>query len=126
MILVDTSIWIEYFKGMETSLPLSALIDTNSICINELILTELLPSLKVRKENELIQVLDRVEKLSIEIEWREIVSIQTYNLKNGINRVGIPDLIIAQNAIQNDVKLYARDKHFELMKRHIGLKLFEA
>jgi len=53
MILVDTSIWIDYFKGLESSIPLLSLIETNNICINELILAELLPSIKMRKENEL-------------------------------------------------------------------------
>jgi len=125
MILVDTSIWIDYFKGIESALPLMNLIDSNSICTNDLVLAELLPSLKVRKESELIRLLESVERYSISIDWNEIINMQSYNLKNGINKVGIPDLIIAQNAIQNDLKLYAKDKHFSLMKKHIGLKIFE-
>ena len=125
MILVDTSIWIDYFKGVESSLPLMNLIDSNSMCTNDLILAELLPSLKVRKETELVRLLESVERYSIRIDWKEIISMQVYNLKNGINKVGIPDLIIAQNAIQNDLKLYAKDKHFSLMKKHISLKIYE-
>ena len=125
MILVDTSIWIDYFKGVESSLPLMNLIDSNSICTNDLILAELLPSLKIRKETELVRLLESVERYSIRIDWKEIISMQVYNLKNGINKVGIPDLIIAQNAIQNDLKLYAKDKHFSLMKKHISLKIYE-
>lgn len=125
MILVDTSIWIDYFKGLESSIPLLSLIEANNICINELILAELLPSIKVRKENELMHLLESIEKVVIDIEWREIISFQVYNLKNGINNVGIPDLLIAQNAIQNGLRLYAKDKHFQLMKKHLGLKIFE-
>ena len=125
MILVDTSIWIDYFKGVESAIPLSALIETNNICTNELILAELLPSVKFRKENILMHLLESMEKLPMDIGWREIANFQIYNLRNGINNVGIPDLIIAQNAIQNDLSLYARDKHFPLMKRHLGLKLYE-
>jgi len=125
MILVDTSIWIDYFKGIESALPLNILIESNNICINDLILAELLPSIKIRKENDLLHLIESIEKLPMNIEWHEIVYFQIYNLKNGINNVGIPDLIIAQNAIQNDIKLYAKDKHFPLMKKHIGLKLYE-
>ena len=125
MILVDTSIWIDYFKGVESSLPLMNLIDSNSLCTNDLILAELLPSLKVRRETELVRLLESVERYSIRIDWKEIINMQVYNLKNGINKVGIPDLIIAQNAIQNDLKLYAKDKHFSLMKKHISLKIYE-
>jgi predicted nucleic acid-binding protein len=125
MILVDTSIWIDYFKGAESALPLNSLIETNSICVNDLILAELLPSIRVRKENELLHLLESIEKVPIDIEWREIVSFQVYNIKNGINNVGIPDLVIAQNALQNDLKLFAKDRHFALMKKHLGLRVFE-
>jgi len=72
-----------------------------------------------------MHLLESIEKVVIDIEWKEIISFQVYNLKNGINNVGIPDLIIAQNVIQNDIKLYAKDKHFQLMKKHLGLKIFE-
>ena len=67
MILVDTSIWIDYFKGLESSIPLISLIETNNICINELILAELLPSIKVRKENELMHLLESIEKVVIDL-----------------------------------------------------------
>lgn len=125
MILVDTSLWIDYFKGLESALPLNALIELNSICTNDLILAELAPSIKFRKENDLIHLLESIERIPMDIEWQEIAAFQVYNLQNGINNVGIPDLIIAQNAIQNDMEIFARDRHFSLMKKHLGLRVFE-
>lgn len=68
MVLVDTSVWIEYFKGF--------------------------------------------------------IDMQTQNITNGINKVGIPDLIIAQNAINNNLLLFSFDKHFSLMRDLFGLNLF--
>ena len=121
-VLVDSSIWISFFKGDEKAKVILPLIDSNQICINDLILSELIPSLIHRKENDLVKLLNSIERLKIEIVWTEIIDIQIYNLKNGINKVGIPDLLIAQNAIQNKVHLLSFDKHFELMKKHIGLK----
>lgn len=44
-------------------------------------------------------------------------------LRNGINKVGIPDLIIAQHAIQNNLSLFSLDKHFTLLGRHMPLNL---
>jgi hypothetical protein len=41
----------------------------------------------------------------------------------GINGIGIPDLIIAQNAIQNHCAVYSLDNHFKMMKNAINLKL---
>jgi hypothetical protein len=57
MVLVDTSIWMQYFKGIENVLPLNKLIDSNRLCLNDLILAELIPSINIRKENHLKELL---------------------------------------------------------------------
>lgn len=125
MVLVDSSVWIEYFKGTESALPLNDLIDSNNICINDLILAELLPSISHKKENRLKELLLTVTKIPIEINWNHIIHMQTLNLRNGINKVGIGDLIIAQNGMDNDLELFALDKHFQLMSELHGLKLYQ-
>ena len=122
-ILVDSSVWIGYFRGLEEAKKLNYLIDNNAIVINDLILSEIVPSLFMKKENKVIDLLNSIEKIKLEIDWIGIRQMQTINLKNGLNRVGIPDLIIAQNAIQNKFELFSFDKHFELMKKNIGLKI---
>ncbi len=124
-ILVDTSVWISFFKGDENVRPLMAMIESNLISTNELIMAELIPSLKQRKENPLINLLRHVEMQNLDINWDEVISMQTENLCNGINRVGLPDLIIAQNAIQNESLLFSLDKHFFLMAKITLLKLYQ-
>ena len=111
-ILLDTSIWIEYFRYSDKYSIVSELIKENQICINELILAELMPYLYVKKENEIIESLKLIEKIEIRINWEMIIQMQIKNLKNGINKVGIPDLILAQNVIDNDLILFTIDKHF--------------
>jgi predicted nucleic acid-binding protein len=125
MVLVDSSVWIEYFKGNDATLPLNDLIDSNNICVNDLILAELLPSINHKKEEGLKDLLLTITKLNIEINWNQIIQMQTANLKNGINKVGIADLIIAQNAIENDLELFTLDKHFLLMNEVHGIRLYE-
>jgi predicted nucleic acid-binding protein len=46
------------------------------------------------------------------------------NLKQGNNNVGISDIIIAQNCIQNGSRLITNDKHFEIMAKYIPLELY--
>jgi len=124
MVLIDSSVWIEYFKGNQETYLLNTLIDTNSICVNNLILAELLPAIDHKKEYELKEILISITNLELNINWNHIIHMQTLNLKNGINRVGISDLIIAQNAIDNDIKLFSLDKHFKLMSKLHGLLLY--
>lgn len=125
MVLIDSSVWIEYFKGAESALPLNGLIDTNNICVNDLILAELIPSINHKKEKTLKQLLMTITKIRININWNNIIYMQTQNLRHGINKVGIADLIITQNAIENDLELFAIDKHFALMAELHGLKLYD-
>ncbi len=66
-----------------------------------------------------------IPRVQLQIDWNEIEYMQTKNLRSGINKVGIPDLLIAQNAIQNNVPLFTCDKHFLLMKALFPLQLFE-
>lgn len=126
MVLVDTSVWIDYFRNGITADVLDNLIDCGDLCINDLILAELLPSARHRKENDLAALLCAVPKLQMHIDWDEIILMQTTNLSHGINNVGIPDLMIAQNALQNNVRLFSCDKHFLLMSSLFPIQLLNA
>ena len=122
-VLVDTSIWIEYFRSGNHSEKLDFLIDENLIVINDLILAELVPSLKVRKQNKIVKLLYNIKKLPLSINWDQIIEFQIKCLKNGLNGIGIPDLILVQNAKQNRCEIYSLDKHFSLMKDILKLQL---
>ena len=119
-ILVDSSIWIEYFKGSDRiNLEfMDEILNNNLVCTNDLILAELIPFLKIKKQNELIDLLNYITKIPLVIDWHGIIKFQESNLKHGINKVGIPDLIIMQNVINNNLKLYSLDNHFNRMRKH--------
>ncbi|MFP4385416.1 MAG: PIN domain-containing protein [Spirochaetia bacterium] len=123
-VLVDTSIWIEYFKSSKKHTSLEPLIMDNQICINDLILTEILPFLQMKNEFELIEALQSIEKVQININWNLIQQMQIDNLRNGINKVGLSDLIILQNVIDNNLILYSIDKHFNLMNEIFKFQMF--
>ncbi|MDR0448393.1 MAG: PIN domain-containing protein [Treponema sp.] len=122
--LVDSSVWIEYFRGNEKYLFINDLINNNTICTNDIILTELLPSIIHKKEHKLAELLSCIKKYELNIDWQEIRGIQLLNIQNGTNNIGVSDIIIAQNCIQNELKIIVNDKHFEAMARYIPLKIF--
>jgi predicted nucleic acid-binding protein len=122
-VLVDTSIWIEYFRTGNNSEKLDYLIDENLIVINDLILAELVPSLRVRNQRKIIKLLNDINKLELSINWDQLIEFQFKCLKNGLNGIGIPDLIVAQNAKQNHCEIYSLDSHFKLMKDILRLQL---
>ena len=122
-VLVDTSIWIEYFRTGNNSGKVDFLIDENLIVINDLILAELVPSLRIRNQRKIIKLLYNINKLELSINWEQIIEFQFKCLKNGLNGIGIPDLIIAQNAKQNHCQIYSLDIHFKLIKDILRLQL---
>ena len=72
-VLVDTSIWIDYFRTGKNSERLDFLIDENLIVINDLILAELVPSLRVRNQRKIVKLLYNIDKLELSINWDQII-----------------------------------------------------
>jgi predicted nucleic acid-binding protein len=122
-VVVDTSVWIEYFRNGNNLEQLDFLIDENIVVTNDLILAELIPFLQMRNQRKIITLLNTIEKLSITIHWGQIIEYQYACLKNGLNGIGIPDLIIAQNAIQNQCEIYSLDNHFKLLETILGRRV---
>jgi len=111
-ILIDTSAWIDYFKSGTNSGALDDLLENNQVVINDIILAELIPFLRIKKQRKIIELLNEITKLVLQINWTEIIQWQTNCLTAGFNGIGIPDLLIAQNSKQHNCKTYSLDRHF--------------
>lgn len=122
-VLVDSSVWIEYFRGSHDDSELDFLIQEDLVVVNDLILAELIPALHLRRQGKLIGLIREVARPPLDTDWDDIIQMQIVCLRNGINKVGIPDLMIAQHAIQNGLELYSQDKHFALLAQHVPLAL---
>lgn len=121
-VLVDSSVWIDFLRsGINPKL--ERLIEEDMICINELILTELLPAINHQGRNDVAESFGSIEKIPLRIDWTVIRELQLMNLKNGINKVGIPDLIILQQVIEEKITFFSLDKHFKLMRSFLNYEL---
>jgi predicted nucleic acid-binding protein len=100
------------------------LIDENIVVVNDIILAELVPFLKIKKQDKVVKLLHEINRIPLDIDWNEIVEFQVRCLKSGANGVGIPDLIIAQNAKKHDSMVYSLDKHFRLLNQVLQVNLY--
>ncbi|MEO9885673.1 MAG: PIN domain-containing protein [Balneola sp.] len=123
-VLIDSSVWIEYFKNGAPS-EVDFLINENLASTNDLILSEILPILIKNNEKDAIEGLRSIENIPLQIDWELIQEYQVLNLKNGLDQIGIPDLIIIQQVIQEKLSLLSLDKHFKLMREFLSYELFE-
>lgn len=122
-VLVDTSVWVEYFRSGKNLAQLDFLLDENQAVTNDLILAELIPFLRIRRQKKVIALLQFITKLPLTIDWKQLGEFQYQCLQAGLNGVGIPDLIIAQNAIQNSCEIYTLDKHFSRLEKITGIRV---
>lgn len=127
-VIVDTSVWIAFFRGRPEDKTISDALDYllsgDEVLINDIILTELVPFLNVRGENERASSLSVLRSPSMETDWNELRKLQETCIRSGISKVGIPDLIVAQQAMRLDVPLFSIDKHFPLIAQIVPLRLW--
>lgn len=121
-ILVDSSVWIDFFKSGKTN-PLELYLEEDLISTNDIVLSELLPRLQLERQVPIIEGLSSLNKVPLNIDWELIRQYQILNLKNGVNKVGIPDLIILQQVIEAKLTLFSYDKHFRLMQNFLKFDL---
>ncbi|HHP7241259.1 MAG TPA: PIN domain-containing protein [Cyclobacteriaceae bacterium] len=120
-VLADSSVWIDYFRNEENTL-LDKLISEDLVVTNEVILTELIPAFDLQNQKEVTKSLENLEVVPLSIDWMLIRKYQILILKNGINKVGIPDLLIIQQVIESNSTLYSFNKHFILMNQFLNFE----
>ncbi len=123
-IVVDTSIWIEYFRGNEAA---AALINNNTgydLFITGPILTELIQGIKTESEKELFtNLMESYPRITIlEHDWVDAGKTGSKLRKNGVT-VPMADLLIYTVSINNSCALFTLDKHFGLINETIDSDL---
>jgi predicted nucleic acid-binding protein len=127
MILVDTSVWIDYFKGIETQETnlLDIALSNDDVAIGDLILLEILQGFRSDKDYETVkghlQVLRHFSMLSPDIA---INAAENYRLlrKRGITIRKTADVIIATFCIKNSIPLLFADKDFIPFTKYLKLQ----
>ncbi len=117
MILVDTSVWIDYFKGLDTQETnlLDLALGNNNVAIGDLILLEILQGFRADKEYKVakdhLSALHQFNMLTTELA---INAAENYRIlrKQGITIRKTADVIIATFCIENRLPLLFADRDF--------------
>lgn len=123
-VLVDTSVWVDYFRSGKKSALLDDLIDQNLVVTNVVILAEIIPALRVSGHAKVVKMLEELKVNDFAPNWAEIMWVQTQCLRSGHNGIGIPDIMIGQNASQNKSRIWSLDRHFRVLSKKVGFQLF--
>ncbi len=128
MVLVDTSVWIAFFREGSSSAAkkLDTLMEEGEACICGLIEAELLPGLHKKDRARVRTLMTGLPCLETAADiWKDVADIQERSLVQGLGPFSIPDLVVAAVALRHKVPLFSLDKHFLSIARVTGLQLWE-
>jgi predicted nucleic acid-binding protein len=126
MIVVDTSVWIDYFNGTVNphSEWLDREVDAGPVSLTDLSLYELLRGIRDQSEFERVHLeVTRYLVLSTGGESLAVDSAHNYRTLRAKGHAirKTPDCIIATFCIREGHSLLHRDRDFDPFERHLGL-----
>jgi predicted nucleic acid-binding protein len=128
LILVDSSVWIDYFKGVVTpqTQRLDKLLGHELLAVGDLMLTEVLQGFaKERDFSEAKKLLTSL--IVVELGGQEI-AIQAARNFRALRNLGVTvrktiDTIVAARCIASGYDLLHNDRDFEPFVIHLGLRI---
>lgn len=127
MIVVDSSVWIDYFTGKSTpgTDKLDFLLGEELVAIGDLMLTEVLQGFRAdrdyRQARKLLLSLSVVNMLDTAIALKSAANFRSLRRK-GITVRKTIDTIIATYCIENRLSLLHSDRDFQPFHKHLKLK----
>ena len=127
MILVDSSVWIDYFNGSTTlqAEKLDQLLGSEPLAIADLILTEVLQGFTgERAFNQARKMLTELTVVELGGQEVAIQAARNFRLlrKRGITIRKTIDTVIATRCIESGYDLLHRDRDFDPFVKHLGLR----
>lgn len=127
MILVDSSVWIDYFRGLATPQAqlLDELLGSEVIATGDLVLTEVLQGFRAERDfNEARRLLTSLVVVQL---GGEEVAVQAARNFRALRALGVTvrktiDAVIATHCIKSNLTLLFSDRDFEPFVRHLGLR----
>jgi predicted nucleic acid-binding protein len=126
MILVDTSVWVDYFNGKPTTQTnlLDDLLTRDRLLTGDLIVAEVLQGFRSERDfrtaQELMDLLEFREMVGREVALASARNYRLLRARGATVRKTI-DVIIGTFCLQNGHQLLHSDRDFDQIERYLGL-----
>ena len=128
MLVVDTSVWVDYFNGVENPQTdfLNTILDKTPILIGDLILAEVLQGFRHDPDFEKVRRI--LSKFMQESMVNPVLAVQSARNYRFLRQKGVTvrktiDSLIATFCIENDDELLHNDSDFDGYEEHLGLRV---
>ncbi len=127
MILVDSSVWVDYFRGAATPQAdtLDGLLGREALAIGDLILLEVLQGFPTERQfNEAMRLLGALDLIVL---GGQDVAIEAARNFRKLRALGFTprktiDTLIATRCIMSGLELLHNDRDFDAFEQHLGLR----
>lgn len=126
-VLIDTSVWIDYFKGKNIQLAekVDETLTFYEVFVPKIVIAELIQGSKSEKEIKVIEEFLGAFKI---IDHTEDTWINAGRLSFAMKRKGfsvnLVDCYIAVLSMENNCKIFSLDEHFKIIKKFSKLEIF--
>jgi predicted nucleic acid-binding protein len=127
VILVDSSVWIDFFRGVTTPQTdrLDALLGTEPLAVGDLILAEVLQGF--RSERDFNQARKLLTALDVVTLGGQGIALQAAKNFRALRAQGVTvrktiDTVIATRCIEDGLPLLYSDRDFDPFVAHLGLR----
>jgi predicted nucleic acid-binding protein len=128
VIFVDSSVWIDYFRGASTSQTelLDTLLGSEPLLIGDLVLAEVLQGFQNDRDfNRAKRVLASFETVNVVDKEIAIQAARNFRILrgHGVTVRKTIDTLIATRCIRNGLVLLHSDRDFDPFEDHLGLRV---
>lgn len=128
MLVVDTTVWVDYFNGVENSQTdfLNTVLDKTPILIGDLILAEVLQGFRHDPDFEKVRrALGKYLQVNMVNSALAVQSARNFRFlrQKGITVRKTIDNLIATYCIENDHELLHNDSDYDGYEKHLGLRV---
>ena len=130
MILVDSSVWIDFFRNQPT--PQAEWLDRNlgieGVLVGDLILAEVLQGFKDdRGFNEARRMLGQLKQITLGGEDLAVDAARNFRKlrTKGVTVRGTIDVIVATRCLLDGFRLLHSDRDFDAFEAHLGLRVVD-
>lgn len=128
MVLVDSSVWIEAARregDLLCKVALESLLEEMEAATCSPVLLEVLGGARKEERRTMKEYFEIIPHVAVgPKEWSRAV-VLAWQLRDRGHSLPWNDVLIAATAMNHDLRVYAKDKHFELMAEKIGLMLYQ-
>ena len=125
-ILIDTSVWIDYFKNKSSDIAdkVDKMLTVDDVYVPKIVIAELIQGAKSEREVAVIE--EFVDAFHIvdqgEDTWIKAGKL-SYSLKKKGRNINLSDCYIAVIAQEHDCHIFTLDKHFEEIQKFADIRL---